>query len=176
MHRMLLLPLGAVLLLSGCAAIDQLQRQMSPAGSIAEEQLLFLDQLNQASGDELTALGERLRPVDGAASQARLPVAALRYALWQATPGHPGFAPSEARQRLEQLVSEEPPRELQALIRVQLRHLAHLQARAALERDNAQLSATHGEQQQEIQALQKKIEALTNLERRMGGGDAGGEP
>lgn len=176
MHRKLLLSIGTALLLSGCAAIDQLRQQVATGRSSADAQLVYLDRLNRASPEELGAIGERLGASESEPS-ARTPLDSLRYALWQSTPGHAGYAPDEARQRLEGLLSEGwPPQALQALMRVQLRHLRHLQAQSALQAKNAELEAANGERKQEIQSLEKKIQALTTLERRMGGGGGSGQP
>lgn len=148
---------------------------MSSSGGV-DDQLLFLDRLASASPEELDAIGDRLGANADGDGIRRPPIDSLRFALWQAMPGHAGFAPAEAEGRLDRLLTEgRPPRELQALMRVQLRQLRQLQAHAALRTKNTELTADNGRLREEIEALEQQIQELTSLERRMGvdgGGDA----
>ncbi|MEX1082257.1 MAG: hypothetical protein WEC99_09595 [Halofilum sp. (in: g-proteobacteria)] len=158
------------LMLAGCATLDELG--LNPRATTADEQLVLLGQLIEAEPGELDAIGARLEAEAGGTP--RTPVDSLRYALWQATPNHEGHAPEAARERLNRLLADgRPPPELEALVRIELRHLRLLDERAQLTQDNQRLSAANRERQARIEALQEQIQALTTLERRMGSGGNG---
>ncbi len=158
------------LLLAGCATLDELG--LNPRATAADEQLVLLGQLIEAEPGALDAIGERLEAESGGTP--RTPIDSLRYALWQATPGHHGHSPEAARDRLNRLLADgSPPPEIEALVLIELRHLRLLEERAQLTQYNQRLSAANRERQARIEALQKQIQALTTLERRMGSGDKG---
>lgn len=145
--------IGALVLalaLTGCAG---LQRALDPGRIDTRETLDFLVRLHAADRAELAAIGERLQAADG-------PEAALRRALWQAVPGHPGTAPAAARRQLASLLADGAAlgEDGRLLLRVQLQHLDE---RARLAARNADLAARNRQ-------LQEQIEALTALEREMG--------
>lgn len=164
---------AVALVLSGCATLNELD--LDPRVTPADEQLVFAGQLIAAEPEELDAIGERLQQHRGNAAN---PVDELRYALWQATPGHDGHAPEAARVRLNELLTNgRPPPEVEALIRIELRHLRVLAERAQLAQDKRRLSVANRERRAEVQALQEQIQALTTLERRMGSdGEESGDP
>lgn len=185
MQRQLLV-LVAVFLVSGCAAIERLSDR-GQLGSAVEDTLVFQQRLATAPPEELAAIGRRLTPEDAADSLH--PIDSLRYALWQATPDHAGHDPAAAEQRLGRLLADSnPPRAMEALIHLQLRHLrAQRSMRRALDAQstarsgrqhavNEELRDQIERQQREIERLQQQIEELTELERRMGsGGDRGSD-
>lgn len=183
MQRQLLV-LAAAFLVSGCAAIESLSDR-GQFGSAVEDALVFQDRLATATPKELVAIGQRLQP--GADEDALNPVDSLRYALWRATPGHPGHDPAAAERRLVRLLDDSsPPRAMEALILAQLRHLRaqqsmHQELNAELivrtgrqQAVNEELRAKIERQEREIERLQQQIEELTNLERRMGSGNDDG--
>ncbi|MDX1609004.1 MAG: hypothetical protein R3225_02665 [Halofilum sp. (in: g-proteobacteria)] len=145
--------IGALILalaLTGCAS---LQRALDPGRIDAHETLDFMVRLHTADSAELAAIGAGLQGVAG-------PRAALRRALWQSVPGHPGAAPAVARRQLESLLADGVALgdDARLLLRVQLQHLDE---RARLAGRNADLAARNRQ-------LQEQIEALTALERAMG--------
>ncbi|MDZ7828105.1 MAG: hypothetical protein U5K33_01020 [Halofilum sp. (in: g-proteobacteria)] len=113
---------------------------------------------------ELERIGRGFDPPVDAGTE---PGRALRHALWQGTPGHPGYDPAAARERLRSLL--EMPAALAGderdLVRV---HVAHLDRRMRLHRANVDLSQANRE-------LRAQIEALTNLESEMGENGTNGE-
>ncbi len=172
MNRTALVASLSLALLTGCSVLQgpssapdaeaardteiKSQTQPEPA-SIAPQMLAFADRLAVADADTLNEMGDGLRSAarDGASVQAQ-----LRLAYWQATPGHPGFAPERARRALDEMLSDANDQidgTTRALLRLQLRHLrralAWRQRNAELSRDNEQ--------------LRDKIRELTDLERRM---------
>ncbi len=164
--RRYLCVLAATLTFGGCATLDELG--LSPRATTADEQLAFAGQLLAAEPDELDAIGERFQQQ----SHPRTPVDSLRYALWQATPGHDGHAPNAARERLHTLLANgRPPPEVEALIRLELRHLRLMDESAQLAEENRRLNTANRERQAQVEALQEQIQALTTLERRMGSGE-----
>jgi len=156
--------LGAIVLavtLGGCA---QLRSMQAPAAGRDDATLAFMVRLIEADGDELERIGGSFDPpIDPGLA----PGPALRHALWQATPGHPGYDPGAARDRLRALL--EMPAALSGderdLVRLQV---AHLDRRLRLHRANAGLSETNRE-------LREQIEALTDLESEMGENGTNGE-
>ncbi len=180
MQRQLLV-LAVAFLVSGCAAIENLGDR-GQFGSAVEDTLVFQDRLAMAPPEELAAIGQDLRP-DGDET-ALNPVDSLRYALWQATPGHADHDPAAAEQRLVRLLDESsPPRAMEALIHAQLRYLRaqqsmHQELNAELivrtgrqQAINEQLRDKIERQEGQIKRLQQQIEELTRLERRMGSDD-----
>lgn len=178
MQRHLPVLVAAAFLVSGCTTLDSLSER-GQFGSAVEDTLVFQDRLATAPTEELAAIGRRLRPDGG--QNALNPVDSLRYALWQATPGHPDHDPAAAERRLVRLLDESsPPRAMEALIHAQLRHLRaqqsmHQELNAELilrtgrqQAVNEELRAKIERQEREIERLQQQIEELTRLERRMG--------
>lgn len=156
--------LGAILLamaLGGCA---QLRSMQAPESRSDDATLAFMVRLIEADEAELERIGRAFDPPIDAGSE---PGRALRHALWQATPGHPGYDPDGARERLRSLL--EMPAVLageeRALVRIQV---AHLDRRMRLYRTNVDLSEANHE-------LREQIEALTDLESEMGENGTNGE-
>lgn len=146
------------LLLGGCAQLRALQQPAHEADSTPA----FLLRLVEADRAELEQIGVALEaPAEGPVR----PRQALRHALWQSTPGHPGFAAEPARRTLQALVEDEPglDPDSRTLLRI---YLSQLDRRIELQRANRDLAEANRQ-------LQQQIEALTDLEREMNeeGGD-----
>ena len=144
--------IGLALALAGCAALPM--PTPAPAEALdLRDTLGYIDYLQQAGPGELAVIGERLGTDRGVVSRARR-------ALWLATPGHPGHAPGESARMLESLLEEGPAlgETTRLLLQVQLRHVRE---RQQLVQSRAELMARNRE-------LQRQIEELTALERRMG--------
>lgn len=156
--------LGAILLAMTLAGCAQLRPAQAPAAGGADATLAFMLRLVEADGPELERIGGAFDPPIDAGSA---PGPALRHALWQGTPGHPGYDPDAARARLRALL--EMPAALSGaerdLVRLQV---AHLDRRLRLHRANADLSQANRE-------LRAQIEALTDLESEMGENESNGE-
>lgn len=156
--------LGAILLamtLGGCA---QLRAMQAPGAGGGDATLAYMVRLIEADEAELERIGRGFDPPIDAGME---PERALQHALWQGTPGHPGYDPDAARERLRALL--EMPATLAGderdLVRV---HVAHLDRRMRLYRTNVDLSEANRE-------LREQIEALTNLESEMGENGTNGE-
>lgn len=146
-----------IVALTGCANWAGPGPSAPAPGPEADEQLMFLDRLAAAEPDELERTGRELRralEADGDRG------ASLRYALWLATPRHPGHDAEAARRRLEDLLVEPGAlsAETRALIRIELRIL----------RTRTELRAANDRLTRENEQLREKIRALTELERQMG--------
>jgi len=151
------------LALGGCAQLRALE-DPSPAPDPGESMRAYMLRLGGAEPAELERIGRTFEAPINAASR---PQQALRRALWQATPGHTGHDGAAAGRALRALLDRpgalaQDQRELTRL------YLAWLDRYAQLRRANADLAATNRE-------LRQKIEALTNLEREMGGDVNDGE-
>lgn len=155
------------LLLSGCAGMNGRGPLLAGRGPDAADQLLFIDRLAVAGTGELRETGRELRRAleDGGGR-----AASLRYALWLATPGHPGHDAEAARRRLESLLVDTDglPPDTRALVRMELRTV---RARSELRDSNARLTRDNERLREQIEALTEQIRALTELERRMGSGE-----
>lgn len=149
-----------VILLAGCARFGAEGPGRSPSGARPSviEMLRFSDQLAAASPRELASMPAR-QPAPAEEADAL-----LRHALWLATPGHDGHDPVAARAALESLrtASTELEASTRSLVRL---HLRHLQRQVELARENTELSERNTR-------LREKIQALTTLERQMGGNGA----
>lgn len=149
--------LGAILLavtLGGCA---QLRPVQAPETRGDDAALAFMARLAGADGAELERIGRSLEPPPDAEAE---PARALRHALWQGTPGHPGYDPGAARERLRALLGTPSALsgEQRDLARIQRAHIDRLMQ---MRRANVDLSAANRE-------LREQIEALTDLESEMG--------
>jgi|GEM_PF-6923502 len=156
-----------VLLATTVTACAHGWRMGQPFGSSdrtrVEEQLMFLDRLSAASPDRLTVIGRDLRAkISGSAGV----VASMHYALWLSMPGHPGHDPEAARHRFEALLADEATDMddgSRALVRIRLREMRREAARAE------EQARRHDDLVQQNKELREKIQALTTLEKEMGG-------
>jgi len=151
------------LVLGGCAQLRALQAP-SPSPDPGESMRTYMLRLGEAEPAELERIGRTFEPTIDAGSR---PQQALRHALWQATPGHPGHDAAAAGRALRVLLDRPGAlaQEQRELARI---YLTWLDRYAELRRTNGDLAATNRE-------LRQKIEALTNLEREMGGDVNDGE-